>query len=145
PGQSATVDAVVEDVWPLGWVSADVEATQRPVGEDPPFPVTVMAASKGTWAPPWSQLGVVLVVVAVVVLWRKRRAVRRTRNEKAIAEAKAAGAREAAGADSVAGAGELGPLGEPPPVTDDGAIEVAEVEVAEVTDEPVANGVAVGE
>lgn len=113
PGESATVDVVTEGVWPLGRVSTEVVAAQQPVGEDPVFLEASLTAERtAMWAPPWTQLGLVLLLIVVVLVWRKWRAVRRARLEKALAEARAAGAREAgAGATPDGGA----PVTEPSP------------------------------
>src|SRR5699024_2659627 len=73
-----------------------------------------------------------LLVIAAVVVWRKRRARRRARHEAAIAEARAAGA--LAAAESMAAesmAGDRGPLTSP-------STGGSEREVIDVTDDAMA-------
>lgn len=97
PGQSATVDVVIEGVWPMGRLSTELVSTQDAVGEDPAFTAAILAsATATTLAPPWTQAALLVLVIAAVLIWRKRRMVHKARMEKALAEAKEAGAREAA-------------------------------------------------
>ncbi len=74
PGGSATVTVPVDDVRPLGPMTATVEVTPLTVAGDANPPVQVASASTVVWAVPWLLVALVLVaVVALLVLLRMRR------------------------------------------------------------------------
>ncbi|GIG41758.1 COG1470 family protein [Cellulomonas phragmiteti] len=78
PGQSATVEATLP-VWPLGRASGHVDVRPWVVGEDVvDAAMRTASADVAVWTVPWSQLGLLLVLAAGVVLtrWLRRRSAR---------------------------------------------------------------------
>ncbi|MGZ0711726.1 hypothetical protein ACWPKO_25675 (plasmid) [Coraliomargarita sp. W4R53] len=96
PGEAREINAEVEAVWPLGFVTLSVatEAMSFDAAGEPVAPVTA-SQSVVAWAPPWPQLIVLLgftLVVAAIVVGRRRRTALVTQQ---IQEAREAGRREA--------------------------------------------------
>jgi hypothetical protein len=86
PGNSLTVVAPVAGVWPAFRLSAAVSL--QPVGDELTDSASIATAeSESVWAFPWSLVGVVLIIAALVALyiWRRRRW--RARTDAAIREA----------------------------------------------------------
>lgn len=104
PGGSRSASTLVDDFWALGPVTTTVTFTPVVLGESGgagqdavAFPVTT---SVTTWAIPWPQLLLLLVVGGVVAAVRSERGRRRRALEAKLAQARAEGARAAAGATS---------------------------------------------
>ena len=79
PDRSALVEVTLP-VWPLLRASGGVEVTPLVVGEDVvEVKLERTTAAVAVWTPPWSQLALVLLVVAGVLLvrWLRRRSARR--------------------------------------------------------------------
>jgi hypothetical protein len=96
PGESWDVSVPVSGVVPLFWLAADVSVSPAfPSGLESGPELAAVQVSAGTWAVPWSQLVllvlVVGVVVALIVTRRKRR-----KNGKAAEDARVKAAVEAA-------------------------------------------------
>lgn len=74
PGGTATVTVPVDDVRPLGPMTATVEVTPLSVAGDANPPVQVASASTVVWAVPWLLVAIVLLLLAgLLVLLRIRR------------------------------------------------------------------------
>jgi Bacterial protein of unknown function (DUF916) len=97
PGQTTKVEQVLETTWPLGLITTTLRGTQDSVGEDAPLrqldQETVEAV---TWAIPWMQLLVLLVLALLVFAFVKLLKGRRAKQAAAIHRAREEGAREAA-------------------------------------------------
>ncbi|CAM5779132.1 COG1470 family protein [Cellulomonas persica] len=103
PDRSALVEVTLP-VWPLLRASGGVEVTPLVVGEDVvEVKLERTTAAVAVWTPPWSQLALVLLVVAGVLLvrWLRRRSARRV-------QAHVAAALAAAGVDPARAAGPSG-------------------------------------
>lgn len=101
PGDTRTLTAVVEDVWPLFVVPATVTLAPTVVTMDgESSTLAPVVASVPVWAVPWPQLiilaGIALVIWAVL----RGRARSRRRVEALVAEAREAGRREAEKVDA---------------------------------------------
>ena len=101
PGQSARVSVVLEDVWPLGRVTTQLSAYNEAVGVDQiGAELPSVRASDVTWAVPWPQLAVLLLLVAIWWALRTRRRRREAAYARALEEARAEGARAAVDPDA---------------------------------------------
>lgn len=89
PGNHLTFRTVVGGVAPLFRMSTTVRLSADAVGVDDPPDVPAATATTANTAMPWTQLGVLIVLIAAVLLWRRLR--RRRRREAA---ARLAAARE---------------------------------------------------
>lgn len=96
PGDRRTVRVVVDDVWPSVYVPATISLTPRAltIGGDTPA-VAATSASTALWAPPVSQLLVVvgMVLLVLAVFWGRLRS--RRRIDSLVADAREQGRRAA--------------------------------------------------
>ncbi|RIV41176.1 hypothetical protein [Micromonospora radicis] len=110
PGGERQVEAAVGGVWGLGRVTTGVEVTPAVVGGDPAVvggdPAVVggdpagaqlrpAVATVTVWVLPWPQLALVVVLAALVLLWRGVTRRRRRRLARLLAEARDEGRAEA--------------------------------------------------
>jgi hypothetical protein len=92
PGQSLPFTVEVPKVWPLGPATLTLRITPHAVGEDQdPGPIASASAATRTWLVPWPWLGALVVIAALLIIWRRRRkavarAIARARQEGAAAE-----------------------------------------------------------
>nr|BFF25332.1 hypothetical protein GCM10025732_32970 [Glycomyces mayteni] len=95
PGDRRTFTVTVDDVWPLVYVPASLDATPAVVGEGDGAAVDPVAADAGFWALPWPQfiaLAGIGLLVASTLRGRRRS---RARLAALLAEAREEGRREA--------------------------------------------------
>lgn len=106
PRTSRTVTQVVDGVWPLARIGADLTAAPSAVGEDDLGSAALLAASATdtAWVIPWPQLALLCLLVVAVVLTRRVRRRRRVALAEALQRAREEGARAAASSSSSAGA-----------------------------------------
>jgi len=92
PGESWTVSATAENVFPLAWLGTDVTIDPAfPAGLESGPDLAMFVTSSGTVAVPWSLVALVLLVgAAVVVLVVLRRRARRRRKQSEDARVQAA-------------------------------------------------------
>ena len=70
PGGSATTSASIDGIWALGWLTTTVDVS--PEGIDATLGETT-TTSLGTWAMPWGQLALLVLVVLIAVMVGLRR------------------------------------------------------------------------
>lgn len=96
PGQSMRLEEVTTSAWPLFRVQTQVSATPVVVGSDEVAgEMAAATAGSAITAIPWTQLLVLLALLALVLLWRRRRRGLKARRQAELDAARAEGARAA--------------------------------------------------
>ncbi|HWL43748.1 MAG TPA: DUF916 domain-containing protein [Ilumatobacter sp.] len=95
PGNHLTFRTTVDRVAPLARLTTTVTLDADTVGVDDAPSVPAATGTRKGWAMPWTQLGVLVLLVAVAVVWRRRRRQRKRDLEAKLAAARAAGRNEA--------------------------------------------------
>jgi len=88
PGDSLRFSVEVPGVWPTFRTSTEVEVTPTAVRADDSLTLEPATASIATWSIPWSQLGLLLLIAAIVLLriWSQKRAKRHAQEQTDQAE-----------------------------------------------------------